>query len=71
VSVHGLASHSLARAIFITWAAGVPALAFGLASQRAAIVSAAAAVMFIGVLFNAAQLAWTYRRSRESGARIR
>jgi hypothetical protein len=45
------------------------ALAFGLAVQRAALVSAASGVMFVGVVLNAAQLAWTYRRSRESGDR--
>lgn len=68
LSVHALASPALARANFTVWTAGVPAFAFGLASGRPAIVSAASALMFAGVVLNAAQLAVTHFRSRDSGA---
>ena len=66
-SVHTLASPALARAIFVAWTAGVPLLAFGLASGRAVIVSAASVVMFAGVALNGAQLAMTHVRSRNPG----
>ena len=67
-SVHTLASPPLARAIFVTWTAGVPALAFGLAAERLTIISAASGLMLAAVLLNGAQLALTHSRSRKSAA---
>ena len=64
VAVHALASHPLARWIFITWTAGVPLLAIGLAAQSRGIISAASLVMLAGILLNAWQLAGTWVRAR-------
>lgn len=68
LSVHALASPAIARVNFAVWTAGVPALAFGFASERSAIIGAASVLMFAGVLLNAAQLAVTHIRSRKPGA---
>jgi hypothetical protein len=54
-SAHTLASPTLARAILVTWACGVPLLIVGLASSRAAWISIGCAVLLIGVAANAAQ----------------
>lgn len=69
VAVHALASHRLARWIFIVWTAGIPALAIGLASQSHVLITAASVTMLTGTLLNAAQLTRTYVRARqESGS---
>ena len=67
VTVHRLASHRLALWTFTVWTAGPPALATGLAAQSPALITAASALMLLGVVVNAAQLARTYFRARPSG----
>lgn len=66
VAVHALASHRLARWIFIVWTAGVPLLALGLATAWTAVIAAASVTMLAGVLLNGWQLAGTWVRSRSS-----
>jgi hypothetical protein len=63
VAIHALASHRLARWIFIVWTAAIPALALGLATERHTVIAAASITMLAGVFLNAAQLARTYVRS--------
>jgi hypothetical protein len=49
-SVHGASVRPLQAVAFVLWTAGVPLLAFGLASERAAWVSCAAGGLLLGVL---------------------
>jgi hypothetical protein len=64
IAAHALASHSVARWIFITWAAGVPALALGLAAEWPAVIVTGSLTMLAGVILNAWQLGRTYVRAR-------
>jgi hypothetical protein len=51
-----LPSAPMARSIFLTWAAGVPLLAWGLAHQHHLVIAAAAASLLCGVLLGGAYL---------------
>ena len=55
VSAHSLASHGLAKAIMITWAAGIPMLAIGLAAGILPAIAAGSGVLLAGVALNATQ----------------
>jgi len=61
---HALASHPLARWLFVAWTVGVPTLGAGLALQSVTLVRGASWLMLGAVLLNAVQLATTYARSR-------
>ncbi len=63
IGVHALASHPLARWIFIAWTAGVPALALGLAAEWHTVITAGSLTILAGVLLNAWQLAGTFVRA--------
>lgn len=65
-SAHTLASPVLARAIFIAWTIGVPALAFGLARATPVVTAAASAILFAGVVLGAVQSVRMVIVSRES-----
>jgi hypothetical protein len=65
-SAHTLASPVLARAIFVAWTIGVPALAFGLARATPPVTAAASAVLFAGVVLGAVQSVRMVIVSRES-----
>ena len=63
-SVHDLPVEPLVRVICVTWLAGVPALAFGLALHVPIVVAAACALLVAGVASNGAHLALMLRRAR-------
>jgi hypothetical protein len=57
-SAHSLVNPRLARGLFITWTAGVPVLAFGLARNVPLAVALASAALLVGTLLGAVQTAW-------------
>lgn len=59
-----LPSEPFARVIFVSWAVGVPCLAWGLAQQRLTAVAGGAAALFCGVSTGAAYLAYMLYRAR-------
>lgn len=58
-----LPSASFARVIFIAWSAGVPLLAWGLASERHAMIVTAAMLLLCGVAAGAGHLAHMLRKA--------
>jgi hypothetical protein len=64
--VHELTVEPLVRVICVTWLAGVPALALGLALHVPLLVSAACVALLIGVASNGAHLALMLRRARRA-----
>jgi hypothetical protein len=65
-SAHTLASPVLARAIFVAWTIGVPALAFGLARATPPVTAAASALLVAGVVLGAVQSVRMVIVSRET-----
>jgi hypothetical protein len=59
-----LPSEPFARVIFLSWAVGVPCLAWGLAHQHLTAVVGGAAALFCGVSTGAAYLAYMLYRAR-------
>ena len=65
-SAHTLGSPALARAIFVAWTIGVPALAFGLARATPMVTAAASALLVASVVLAAVQSARMVIVSRET-----
>jgi len=63
-SAHTLPSPRLARATFVTWSAGVPMLAAGLAGEQLVLIRAGALVLLAGVACGAIHLGWMIRGAR-------
>jgi hypothetical protein len=59
-----LPSAAFARAIFVTWLAGVPALACGLAAESRPLITIAAALLFCGVVTNGVYAGYLFRKAR-------
>jgi hypothetical protein len=55
-SAHTLANHGLARAILVTWTAGVPLLLVGLTESRNTFIVLGSAVLLAGIWLNATQV---------------
>lgn len=64
-SAHALPSPAFARTIFLTWTAGVPALAAGLAFEQLLLIRGGALVLLVGVGAGAAHIAWMLRSSKQ------
>jgi hypothetical protein len=62
-SVHELTSPRFALAICMAWAAGVPCLAAGLATQQQSLIRLGALVLLAGVMAGAVHIARTVRRA--------
>jgi hypothetical protein len=58
-----LPSPAFARAIFLSWLAGVPALAMGLAGQYQLLIAIGAGLLFCGVVTNAVYAAYLFRKA--------
>ncbi len=65
-AANALPSVGPARIIFLLWTAGVPLLAWGLATNRQHAIAVAASLLFGGVGLNAAYLLSMIRRARET-----
>jgi hypothetical protein len=63
-AAHDLPAPAFARSIFICWTAGVPLLAWGLATGRQAVIMAAAGVLLVGVVVGGAYLIHMLRAAR-------
>jgi hypothetical protein len=68
MSVHALISGPLAFAVCATWAAGVPCMAFGLASQNLLLFRAGAILLLAGVVAGACQISTMVLRAGRDGA---
>jgi hypothetical protein len=58
-----LPSAAFARAIFLAWLAGVPALAIGLAGQYQVLIAIGAGLLFCGVVTNAVYAGYLFRKA--------
>lgn len=67
-SAHGLPSAGFARATFIAWSAGVPLLAWGLASQRLSLIRGASVLLLAGLTLHGSHLTYMLVRARVSHA---
>ena len=65
-AANALPSATFARAIFICWTIGVPLLAWGLATQVEAIISASGGGLMAGVVVGAAYMRWMLRQVRKA-----